>query len=123
MKKILFSVFLFVSLGIEANDSLRIAVISDLHYFSSQLADGEQANRLFEQKTGRNIPIFHEVLDTVIAKIKTFQPHFLLISGDLTQHGERQSHLDLAEKLQPILQAGVHIFVVPGNHERQGRWL
>ncbi len=117
MKKILFPLFLLISFAVRSSDSLKIGLMTDVHYFSSRLADSPRAELLFEKSTGRNIALFHEVLDTVIAKMSTQKLDFLFIPGDLTQHGERQSHLDFVEKLKLLRQRGVRIFVIPGNHD------
>ena len=45
------------------------------------------------------------------------RPDLLLISGDLTHHGERQSHLDLVTDLLSLEKEGVRVLVVPGNHD------
>lgn len=113
----LFVFLFFVSFKILASEPVKIAVITDLHYFSSQLADDEKARQNFENATGRNIAVLHEVLDTVMARIKAEKPDYLLVSGDITHHGERQSHLDFAEKLKCLQQNGIKTLVVPGNHD------
>jgi len=39
----------------------------------------------------------------------------LLIPGDLTKDGEKLSHLELVQKLEPIIEKGIQTFVIPGN--------
>ncbi len=101
--------------GVE--DTLKIAVITDVHYLSPQLAEAGKALSDFEEATGRKTNELHEVLHKVLADLGKEAPHILLVSGDLTNHGERQSHLDLIELLRPIQKAGTRIFVIPGNHD------
>ncbi|MDO5522689.1 MAG: metallophosphoesterase [Bacteroidia bacterium] len=118
MKKYVFLFWaFFVSCTVFASDPIKIAVVTDLHYLSPQLADGKQAHKMYEKSTGRNTADLHEVLDTVLARIMAQNMDVLLISGDLTNHGERRSHLDLIEKLKRVQRNGTKIMVAPGNHD------
>lgn len=114
----IFIVLLFIlSWNLYSQQSLKIAVISDTHYLSSKLTQQGVALNEYETTTGRNINDLHLVLDQVIAKLKTYQPDLLLIPGDITNHGERDSHIDFVEVLKPLADNGTRIFVIPGNHD------
>jgi 3',5'-cyclic AMP phosphodiesterase CpdA len=41
----------------------------------------------------------------------------LIITGDLTVNGEAASHQELADRLRPLVKAGVPVYVLPGNHD------
>jgi len=97
--------------------SLKIAVITDVHYIAPQLAEQGKALTSFEEATGRKTDELHKVLHKVLADLNRETPHMLLITGDLTNHGERQSHLGFIELLRPLQKAGTRIFVIPGNHD------
>ena len=117
MRKILFTLFVFLSYSLFAQQPLKIAVISDTHYLSSKIAKPSVALHNFETATGRNTKELHEVLTHVFSKLKTYQPNILLIPGDLTNNGERDSHLDFTKKLKTLKDNGTRVFVVPGNHD------
>ena len=117
MRKTFLLLILIFSWTIYAQEPLKIAVISDTHYLSSNLAAPGTALNRYEAATGRNIQDLHAVLDHVINDLKTYQPNILLIPGDLTNHGEKESHLDFVETLKPLTESGTRIFVVPGNHD------
>ncbi len=40
-----------------------------------------------------------------------------MVTGDITNHGERQSHLGFIEKLRLLQNQGTRILVIPGNHD------
>jgi 3',5'-cyclic AMP phosphodiesterase CpdA len=42
---------------------------------------------------------------------------FVLIPGDLTKDGERSNHEQVAGRLQTLVDKGIQVFVVPGNHD------
>ena len=41
----------------------------------------------------------------------------MILSGDITFNGEKQSHIDLAEKLQKLQDMGIAVLIIPGNHD------
>ena len=44
-------------------------------------------------------------------------PDALILSGDLSLNGEKANHLEFAEKLRKIKDAGIPVYVIPGNHD------
>lgn len=117
MRKILILLLLISSWSVFSQQSLKIAVISDPHYLSSKLAKPSVALNNYEVATGRNQKDLHAVLHEVISNLKNYQPDILLIPGDITNHGERDSHIDFVQSLKPLSDNGTRIFVVPGNHD------
>lgn len=117
MRKTFFILFLILTWSISAQQSLKIAIISDTHYLSSKLATPGATLQSFELSSGRNIKDLHEVIDQVFSKLIKFQTDVLLIPGDLTNNGERDSHFDFASKLNELTKSGIRVFVVPGNHD------
>ena len=80
--------------------NLRIAVMSDLHYFSPDMiadtADFEHALNSDRKLLKESSAILHEKFEQVRAD----KPDILLVSGDLTKDGEQECHAALAEQLQ-----------------------
>ena len=58
-----------------------------------------------------------EVLQALVDTIVTMHPAAVLVPGDLTKNGERRSHTDVASFLSQLRQAGIKVFVIPGNHD------
>jgi len=98
-------------------DSLKIALLSDIHYLSPALYDTGEALAAQEQAAGRHFYDQQMVLDKVWGDLLQEKPGVLLISGDLTHHGERQSHLELVARLEALEREGIRVLVVPGNHD------
>lgn len=87
--------------------NFRFAVISDLHItLPHTLWDSPQRLHLVEV----SIPVFEEILNRLAA----IDLDFLLLPGDLTQHGEPENHQWLADRLR---QLPYPVYVVPGNHD------
>ncbi|MFR8010335.1 MAG: metallophosphoesterase family protein [Clostridia bacterium] len=100
-------------------DRLKIAVLSDTHYLSPSLIKGTADFE--EQLNGGDRKMFAEgdaFLNAMLDTVQADDPDVLLISGDLTKDGERESHEALAAKLEQFeQQTGTQVYLVPGNHD------
>jgi predicted phosphodiesterase len=119
MKKLLSFSFLFflTVFSLLSQNPLKTAVISDIHFLGTDLAQSGEALTKYENATGRNVNELHAVLDETLKQIEAASVNALLICGDLTNHGERGSHLELIRKLTSLKQKGIRIYVIPGNHD------
>lgn len=85
----------------------RFAVVSDLHIaLPHTVWDSPKRFHLVEV----SIPAFEQILD----HLKQVGIDFLLLPGDLVQHGERENHQWLVKRLE---QLPFPVYVVPGNHD------
>ncbi|MDR2816395.1 MAG: metallophosphoesterase [Proteiniphilum sp.] len=97
--------------------AVKIAVITDIHFLDKQLAEEGEALFAYERATGRNITDLHAALEAALDDLHKEAPDLLLITGDIANHGEKQSHLGFIEKLRPLQNHGTRILVIPGNHD------
>lgn len=118
MKKIII-IFLFTlfTLNIVASEPIKIGIISDTHFLSEQLMDGGNATQNYVRTTARDIMDEPAILDSVLSDFIKTDIQVLLISGDITKDGEKKSHIDFVKKLKPLLDKGIKVFVIPGNHD------
>jgi len=85
----------------------RFAIVSDLHIALPQtIWDHPTRFHLVEV----SIPAFESVLE----HLTQIDLDFLLIPGDLTQHGEPENHAWLGNRLS---QLPFPVYVIPGNHD------
>lgn len=85
----------------------RFAVVSDLHIaLPHTIWDSPARFHLVEV----SIPS----LEQILTQLEAANPDFLLLPGDLVQHGERENHRWLAQRLA---QLPFPTYVVPGNHD------
>ena len=117
MKQITLLLFIFFVFNAAAKDSLKIAVISDPHFLAEEIAKPGAALNAYEKSTGRDISDLHAVLDNIFDQIVEEDVDVLLIPGDLTNHGSKQSHKAFAKKLQILKDKGIQTYVIPGNHD------
>ncbi|MGB3768962.1 MAG: metallophosphoesterase [Phormidesmis sp.] len=87
--------------------NFKFAVVSDLHIaLPHTIWDTPKRFHLVEV----SIPAFEQILTQLLAD----KPDFLLLPGDLVQHGERENHEWLANRLAKL---PFPTYVVPGNHD------
>lgn len=96
----------------------RILVATDIHYLSPALNDhGACFEKTILNGDGKAMEYIDELTDAFVEQVIQEKPAALILSGDLTLNGEEQSHLDLAQKLKRITDAGIPVLVLPGNHD------
>lgn len=109
--------------NIESKDELNFYIASDIHYLSDKLTDyGSAFNKFNKSGDGKQVEYMNNILDQFSSEIKINKPDFLILSGDLTLNGEKQSHLDLSKILSSIKASGISIYVIPGNHDINNPW-
>ena len=102
----------------QSKATIKMAVISDLHVMAPQLLVSE--GKAFEDyliKDRKMLRESAEILDTLVTDILDMKPHLVLVTGDLTKDGERVSHQLVAAQLRRLVDAGIQVLVVPGNHD------
>lgn len=85
----------------------RIAVMSDCHVSSKTTSAGER--KMLDKS--------RVIFDKLIRQFKTQKPHLLLVTGDLTEAGDKENHQYVKASLDQLKAAGVKVFVIPGNHD------
>lgn len=98
-------------------DSIQIGVISDPHYVRDDLLTDSVYVQNYLKMSGKDIQHVSPVLTQILEEYKNSNIDVLLIPGDMTEYGDKQSHIRFREKLQPLIDKGVKIFVIPGNHD------
>jgi 3',5'-cyclic AMP phosphodiesterase CpdA len=95
----------------------RFAVVSDAHLYDSSLGTEGAAFTEYVAGDRKLLKESEEILEKAMEMVRDSDVSFLLLPGDLTKDGERQSHLLLARHLADLAQSGVKIYVIPGNHD------
>ncbi len=96
----------------------KIIVMTDIHYLSPKLTDnGTFFTSLVTNSDGKTMLVIEELADAFIQQVLDEAPDAVVLSGDMTFNGEYQSHLDFAEKLTALTDAGIAVFALPGNHD------
>lgn len=104
--------------GEEPEEPPYFIIASDLHYQSPLMTDfGEAFQNFVRNDDGKVVEYVDSITDAFLAETAGKQPDALILSGDLTQNGEKVNHEELAKKLRLLESQGVPVVVIPGNHD------
>lgn len=107
----------------KAEEGFKLWVITDVHYISPSLYDdGEKFKFIIQTSAGKDIAYQAETLEALVYKTQIEKPDVLVVSGDLTLNGEKQSALELADYFKKIENTGTEVYVIPGNHDISDGW-
>lgn len=102
----------------EPLETAELIVATDLHYLAPELTDhGAYFQTVIKNADGKAMQYYEEITDAFAEQVIAQAPDCVILSGDLTFNGARQSHEVLAKKLRCIQDAGIPVFVLPGNHD------
>ncbi|MCG9871890.1 metallophosphoesterase [Streptococcus suis] len=107
----------------ELRDQDKIWIITDLHYLSQDLFDdGEAFSYIEKTAAGKDLRYGKERMEALVEQVGREHPSLLLVSGDLTLNGEKQSMVELAQYFTEIEEQGTEVLVIPGNHDIASGW-
>jgi 3',5'-cyclic AMP phosphodiesterase CpdA len=106
------------ALRIKSDKDITFFIATDVHYLADSLTDkGEAYQKFISGGDGRQLNYISEIVDAFSYDIKKKKADVLIVSGDLTTNGEKESHQEFAKKLKKIEDSGTSVFVTPGNHD------
>ncbi|MFC6181821.1 metallophosphoesterase family protein [Lactiplantibacillus daowaiensis] len=97
---------------------LTAMVISDDHVIAPSLHDNGSAFKSYAASdAGADLTYSATIFKAFIATALHKKPDVVLISGDITNNGEKASHQYVAKQLKRLTKAHIRVYVVPGNHD------
>ena len=100
------------------DEELTVFVTSDIHYLAPSLIDGGPAFRRYTSGgDGKNLVHIDRITEAFKDEVLENAPDVLIVSGDLTNNGEKESHLALAQIFREMEAGGTSVYVTPGNHD------
>ncbi len=97
----------------------KIVIATDLHYLAEDLSGhrGPAFMDMARRGDGRVLQYGWEILDAFLDEMLKEKPDLVVLSGDLTLDGEKESHIELASRLEVLTDNGIEVAVIPGNHD------
>ncbi len=96
----------------------KLMVVSDLHYLEPSLYQGSELFlQALRRGDGKITQYGEELMSALQKEIFAERPDALIVTGDLTFNGEKQSHAALADWFANVEAAGIPVWVIPGNHD------
>lgn len=98
--------------------TLTAMVISDDHVIAPSLHDnGSSFTEYAANDAGADLKYSATIFNAFIAQALKTNPDVVIVSGDITNNGEKASHEYVAKQLKRLTRAGIRVYVVPGNHD------
>lgn len=98
----------------------EIMIASDLHFMSYTTHDnGAAFQKMVAEDDGKVSQYSDIIVDTLLQEALEKRPSALILAGDNTLNGERTNQEELAKKLQKLVDAGIPVLIIPGNHDIQ----
>lgn len=95
----------------------RIVIISDVHLLSPELITPGSAIDRADAGETKMMAMSDNIMTAITDSIIKMEPTVVLLTGDLTNNGERLSHERMAQHLARMKQQGIQPLVIPGNHD------
>jgi len=97
---------------------LTAMVISDDHVIAPKLHDNGSAFKSYAASdAGADLKYSATIFKAFIATALHKKPDVVIVSGDITNNGEKASHEYVASQLKRLTQRHIRVYVVPGNHD------
>lgn len=97
---------------------MDLVVTSDIHYLHPDYyKDCVWFEDAMLKGDGKMVTYADEILEAFQKDMEKQKPQLVIITGDLTFYGEKESHRALAEKLKKLKEQGIAVAVLPGNHD------
>ncbi|MCR5156860.1 MAG: metallophosphoesterase [Butyrivibrio sp.] len=102
----------------EGMEPLTIYLATDTHYIAPSLHEGSAYfDDMVLKGDGKFMPYGKEINEAFIEKVIEDRPAALIVAGDLTFNGARESHEEYAAMLKRVEDAGIPVLAIPGNHD------
>lgn len=100
----------------QEDEMIKIVVLSDPHYISSDLV-GDFFYEEQKLSDGKLSIYIEELMDCFVYQMKEEKPDLVVVTGDLTYNGAAASHKDLSDKFKELKKNNIQTLVIPGNHD------
>ena len=97
---------------------LTLTVLTDTHYFSKENGTSGKAYDFANLKSQKLLAESAEVLEQAFSQIKADKASdIVLISGDVTNNGELNSHAEFISMLRDLKENGKRVYVITATHD------
>ena len=118
LKRSIWTLLIILGCSSAAARNISIFVATDLHVMGPGLLVNEgsawdnyinSTHKLEDYSVG----LFQNMIDSILLQM----PDIVMIPGDISKDGEKLSHEYITQELSRLTDAGIKVFVVPGNHD------
>ena len=102
------------------DNNIKIVHVTDIHYLAPSLSDyGRSFVDTIEKSDGKMMRYIDQIMDAFILEMVRTKPDLVIVSGDMTYNGEKESHIGLANKFKILKDKGIKVLVLPVKNLRK----
>ena len=118
LKRSILTLLVILGCSSVAAKDISIYVATDLHVMSPDLIinKGSAWDNYISSShklEDYSVDLFQNLIDTILSQM----PDIVMIPGDISKDGEKLSHEYVTRELSRLTDAGIKVYVVPGNHD------
>ena len=118
LKRSILTLLVILGCSSVAAKDISIYVATDLHVMSPDLIvnKGSAWDNYISSShklEDYSVDLFQNMIDTILSQM----PDIVMIPGDISKDGEKLSHEYVTRELSRLTDAGIKVYVVPGNHD------
>lgn len=101
-------------------NTVKIAILSDIHYMSHTLFAENDAFHSAENSDRKLFRQSADILDKALQDVRAYKPNAIFVSGDLTKDGEQVCHNEVRTKLLQTAGDSAKdcvVRIINGNHD------
>ena len=103
---------------VPSKEVVRIFLMTDPHFLGNELYDeGTASASVRNLRDGKEVVYTDEIMMAFVDTALTEKPDAVIVAGDMTFNGEKASHLEFVQIFKPLSEAGIPVYVMPGNHD------
>ncbi len=96
---------------------LKVNIISDLHYYASEMGTDGKAFEKENAKNPNDMKNSPVILSALMNQLANDEPDIVLVSGDTTTHAEPLSHKGIIELFRSLKERGKKVYVITATHD------
>lgn len=96
---------------------LKLAVITDAHYYSKKLGVDTPSYNAFNGRSQKMIKDSEEIIAAAFSQLAKSDCKNIVFCGDATCDGEYDSHLEFIQMLYALKKCGKRIFAITSTHD------
>lgn len=102
----------------KSHKPLTVNVISDIHYYSKKVGTEGPGFEKANTKTPSDLLHNEEILTSLVNQLaKDDETDIVLVSGDVTNNGEPQSHEECIKLLRKLKESGKKVYAITATHD------
>lgn len=101
----------------DAGEPLKFHLITDLHHYAASLGTTGSAYEWRSQSDQKCLAETGAIIDAAVDWLLQSEIDIILVAGDVSCDGEKESHLELIPKLNRLREAGKRVILITATHD------